>query len=75
LLCHHDIKQSDKGIWYLDLVDEPNHHYQHSLKGSSSDECHTPLHPWVIKQEFLDFIHSAREGYVFGAKENSALSE
>lgn len=74
LLRHHDIKQSDKSIWYLDLVDEPNHQYPHSLKGSSSDERHTPLHPWVIEQGFLDFIHSDRQGYVFGAQDNSALS-
>ena len=71
---HHDIKQSDKGIWYLDLVDEPNHQYPHSLKGSSSDERNTPLHPWVLEQGFLDFIHADQEGYVFGAQDNSALS-
>ena len=74
MLRYQDIKRTDRGVWYLDLVDEPNHKFPHSLKGGSSDERRTPLHPWVIKQGFLDYYRSDGEGYIFGTQDDSALS-
>ena len=73
-LRHRDIKQTSAGIWYLDLVDEPDVQYPHPLKGGASDERTTPLHPWLIEQEFLSMADSSAEGYLFGDEDNSKLS-
>ena len=73
-LRHTDIKQTSGGIWYLDLVDEPDVEYPHPLKGGASDERTTPLHPWLINQGFLDMVNSGAEGYLFGDEDNSKLS-
>lgn len=73
-LRHQDIKQTSEGIWYLDLVDEPDVQYPHPLKGGASDERSTPLHPWLIDQGFLSIASKDVEGYVFGDEDNSKLS-
>ena len=73
-LRHQDIKQTPAGIWYLDLVDEPDVQYPHPLKGGASDERTTPLHPWLISQGFLTMVDTNSDGYVFGDEDNSKLS-
>lgn len=73
-LRHSDIKQTPAGVWYLDLVDEPDVQYPHPLKGGAGDERTTPLHPWVLEQGFLDMVDSSADGYVFGDEDNSKLS-
>jgi len=73
-LRHRDIKQTQAGIWYLDLVDERDVQYPHPLKGGASDERTTPLHPWVIEQGFLDMVNTNEDGYLFGDEDNSKLS-
>ena len=61
-LRHSDIKQTTAGIWYLDLVDEPDVQYPHPLKGGASDERTTPLHLWLIEQGFLNMVDGNAEG-------------
>ena len=73
-LRHRDIKQTPAGIWYLDLVDEPDVQHPHPLKGGASDERATPLHPWLIEQGFLNLVDTNADGYVFGDENNSKLS-
>lgn len=73
-LRHRDIKQTSKGIWYFDFVDEPDVKYPHPLKGGASDERATPLHPWLIDQGFLELVNSNADGYLFGDEDNSKLS-
>lgn len=73
-LRHRDIKQTTNGIWYLDLVDEPNAKYPHPLKGGATDERSTPLHPWLIDKGFLDLVNGDTDGYIFPGEDNTKLS-
>ena len=73
-LRHKDIQQTKEGVWFLNLVDEPDVEYPHPLKGGASDERATPLHPWLLEQGFLQMVDAEAEGYIFGDEDNSKLS-
>ena len=73
-LRHQDVKQSDSGVWYFDMVDRPKDQYPRTLKGGESDERHTPLHPLLIERGFLDRINQKKQGYIFESRENNLLS-
>ena len=73
-LRHTDVKQSDSGVWYFDMVDCPQDQYPRTLKGGESDERHTPLHPLLIERGFLDLISQKKQGYIFQSRENDLLS-
>ena len=73
-LRHTDVKQSDTGVWYFDMVDCPQDQYPRTLKGGESDERHTPLHPLLIERGFLELISPKKQGYIFQSRENDLLS-
>jgi len=76
MLRHSDLKQTDAGVWYLDMVHDPDGEYPHPLKTEQQNERHVPLHPVVIKSGFLELFKAGGEGYIFkGSKDPSVWSE
>ena len=73
-LRHSDVKQSDKGVWYFDMVDCPQDQYPRTLKGGEGDERHTPLHPLLIERGFLDCLSPKKQGYIFQSRDNGLMS-
>ena len=73
-LRHSDVKQSDTGVWYFDMLDCPQDQYPRTLKSGESDERHTPLHPLLIERGFLDCISPKKHGYIFQSRDSDLLS-
>lgn len=49
----------DEGVWCVKFVPEAG-----ELKNVSSERS-VPLHPWVVEQGFLEFVHRAKSGPLF----------
>ena len=73
-LRHTDVKKNADGIYYFDFVDDPDGTFPHSLKGGTSDERHTPLHPSLIERGFLKLVDASAEGYVFSCQNTDVIS-
>lgn len=73
-LRYSDVKQSDTGVWYFDMIDCPQDQYPRTLKGGVSDERRTPLHPLLIERGFLDCISNQKKGYIFQTRDNDLMS-
>ena len=73
-LRHTDVKKNADGVWYFDFVDDPDGLYPHSLKGGTSDERHTPLHPSLIERGFLKLVDTSASGYVFSCQNTDVIS-
>ena len=49
----------DEGVWCVKFAPEAG-----ALKNAGSERS-VPLHPWVVKQGFLDFVRSGKSGPLF----------
>ncbi|QNJ25193.1 phage integrase family protein [Synechococcus sp. SYN20] len=75
-LRHGDLKKTDAGVWYLDMVHDADGEFPHPLKTEQQNERHVPLHPVVIQSGFLDLFKAGENGYIFaGSKDPSVWSE
>lgn len=75
-LRHGDLKQTDAGIWYLDMKHDADGEFPHPLKTEHQNERHVPLHPALIQSGFIDLFKPSERGYIFaGSKEPSPWSE
>ncbi len=53
-----DVKQTPKGTWYLDMVEDEGEDVK-SLKTESSRRC-VPIHAELLKIGFIEFVNSRR---------------
>ena len=75
-LRHEDLKTTDSGISYLDMVHDPDGQFPHPLKTDKANERHVPLHPVVIDSGFLELFESGEAGYIFsGSLESGCWSK
>jgi len=73
-LRHSDIAQTDAGVWYFKMLDQPKDEYPRTLKGAETDERFTPMHPLLIERGFLDLVDPNKAGYIFDNRNNDSIS-
>ena len=60
-LQKQDVRQNDDGLWFVNLAPHKGGHYRE-----------VPLHSAVVESGFLDFISSAKPGFLFCDPDNAS---